>query len=1113
MKRFTHLTLAFGTVALLALLLFVAVGAQPAAYAAGDTIKVPDDYPTIQGAIDAAADGDTILVARTTFYEENLSITKGITLSGGWDANFIAREVPTYTTFLSGQYGDRVISITSATSDTVITIDGFTIKHGNATGLGGAPSPEKTDSAREIPRRMGIPDADPLTPAEHVARLRTSLADVVERGVYPGGHAAYQAMLERAERQIVQYDGSPVPLPATTDWSQQSADCGGGIYSWNASLHLLNSIIKGNIASLENDGSGGGVCIVQAPPSGTLVAGNIFLVNIASSASGATGTGGGLYVTQAPGAVIEDNVFHENVGSNASGGFSIGNGGGLAVHASPTVMLRRNELEHNTAAHGWSSANSSGGGAYMVLADGAKVVDNLFRENLSALHSGGLGGGLHVFRSNGVLINGNEVVKNWLSLIGEDFSNSMGGGIAVDSFDGVDVTDNVIWGNIATVSGPNIGIAWGGGLYVANGTNLSVTGNTITGNVTAQTGVGFGGGILLFLVSDAQVAENTLADNAGSLSDGYGGGGGLELQVTRNCVVRNNRFQGNLGIGQGDESSGGGLDISGDPFYPASIDTTVEANLFLDNYASSDPTEPSIGGACFARSDGFTFTNNVVAGNSASVGGALFLGQTRNTAITNNTLVGNHGASGVFVSTLNDPPIDFTNNIVVSHTVGISVTEGATATVSYTLWNDNETDIGGDGTINHTHPVYGDPAFVDPSNHDYHLTIGSAARDAGDPAGVPPAPDHDRDGVARPQGLAVDIGAYEWERHYQYLPLVMKSFYARTGWAIGQDENNAAAIVHTADGGLTWQAQGDSTKWTDLYGNDISAVDNQTAWAALSSGPGEPDGIILHTTNGGGKWVTQTIPSGLTGGIKGIKGLSRDEAWAASLEGVVLHTTDGGETWDIVPQPEVTITQVNRIDAMGSDVWIADAAEGGAVVHTNDGGQHWWAEYLPCEDSPLTVHAFSPQDVWASGSILPEKNPSFYRSEGGNGSWEFIKRVGANDHLDDICAASPDDVWGALNGEESRGRIWKVHVEDDGTPGGLAIAKEVTPPELEGLNAEGVTCLDKSVAWVAAQNERHFPGLPLGVIVHTTDGGETWTQQSAPTDIEYWKISFVGARR
>ena len=172
-------------------------------------------------------------------------------------------------------------------------------------------------------------------------------------------------------------------------------------------------------------------------------------------------------------------------------------------------------------------------------------------------------------------------------------------------------------------------------------------------------------------------------------------------------------------------------------------------------------------------------------------------------------------------------------------------------------------------------------------------------------------------------------------------------------------------------------------------------------------------------------------------------------------------------------------------------------------------GSTWQAEYLPCGDSPLTVHAYSPQEVWASGSIL-EHNPSFYRTVNGGEQWVKVKQVGARDHLDDICAASPDDVWGAVNGDASNGFIWRVHVAPDGTP----VTVNTTPPELFGYTPGGVTCLDARVAWVVAdQGNPLDPAKPLGMILHTTDGGESWVRQTAPTDIHYWKVSFVGARR
>jgi hypothetical protein len=42
------------------------------------------------------------------------------------------------------------------------------------------------------------------------------------------------------------------------------------------------------------------------------------------------------------------------------------------------------------------------------------------------------------------------------------------------------------------------------------------------------------------------------------------------------------------------------------------------------------------------------------------------------------------------------------------------------------------------------------------------------------------------------------------------------------------------------------------------------------------------------------------------------------------------------------------------------------------------------------------------------------------------------------------------------------------------------------------------------------------PDLPLGEIYYTKDGGVTWQSQTLPSDaldVNFWKVSFVGARR
>ena len=146
-----------------------------------DPIDVPGDYSTIQGAIDAASDGDIIIVA-AGLYEENVVINKSLTLKGA-QAGVDARTRSGNETIIEPDEEETGISIIT-TDGRVAVIDGLTVRN----AVHGITTPDPTMAADITVKNVRV-----LNPGEFGISLTFTLRTTVEYCYVEGATQAINA--------------------------------------------------------------------------------------------------------------------------------------------------------------------------------------------------------------------------------------------------------------------------------------------------------------------------------------------------------------------------------------------------------------------------------------------------------------------------------------------------------------------------------------------------------------------------------------------------------------------------------------------------------------------------------------------------------------------------------------------------------------------------------------------------------------------------------------------------------------------------------------------------------------------------------------------------------
>jgi hypothetical protein len=248
--------------------LFLLLSATVASIAA--TIQVPADQPTIQAAIDAAKNGDRVVVAPGTYFENINFEGKAIRVisSGG-------RKV----TIIDGSHANSVVTFDSGEGPKSV-LEGFTIQHGNASNYEGG--------------GIYISEASP-TIIGNLITNNTACAD--------GAGIA------------VRFSSAVVKNNTISNNSGPGCDLtGAGMLVGGAgSAQIIGNVIENNITI---SGNGGGI-EVNAAGTPTLE-NNIITGNSASGLSPAS-EGGGIYIINDSNALILQNLIYNNTAPQGSG--------------------------------------------------------------------------------------------------------------------------------------------------------------------------------------------------------------------------------------------------------------------------------------------------------------------------------------------------------------------------------------------------------------------------------------------------------------------------------------------------------------------------------------------------------------------------------------------------------------------------------------------------------------------------------------------------------------------------------------------------------------------------------------------------------------------------
>lgn len=310
----------------------------------------------------------------------------------------------------------------------------------------------------------------------------------------------------------------------------------------------------------------------------------------------------------------------------------------------------------------------------------------------------------------------------------------------------------------------------------------------------------------------------------------------------------------------------------------------------------------------------------------------------------------------------------------------------------------------------------------------------------------------------------VDLGTTE------NLNCIYVSGVSGRGWIVG----NNGVIFFTDDYGETWSKQNSGTH-QDLY--SITGSDGECIWAC-------GDNVILHASHYGETW--EWINSTYHGSFFAVDQKDCQEIWISGEAGLVISTKDAGLSWQLHTTP--VIYNLYSIDVIPNGDYRACGHQA-VIISSSDGGDTWIKEN---ETTFLDLYDVDTKSIGGPAYAAGSKGTILETLNGGN-TWTQKQSPTINT-LNDVCFRSA--IYPLVN------QVFAV-----GWYGLILKKEEPVEAEFEIVNEQplhimqSVDFINADTAWAVGGDKITLSGTKEGIILHTTDGGNTWEKQLTIPDI------------